>query len=884
MRRSRPLSRVLASAFLAVLTLVGGAGGASGSTATPGDTTVPGGSAVTVSGAGPFASLKVSVSQTANLIDQVVTVTWSGGAPTDDATSFHDNYLQVMQCWGTDPDGPNRDQCEFGSFSGDPRGPNQQPTRQVYSPGAIDPLETLKPTAADPSPDVPFDSVTGTTVPGGQIGQFFDQQSTNEIPFARTSPDGTGQVAFETLTAEEAPGLGCGTAISAADGSTSVEPCWLVVVPRGDTEVNGEPASANVTRGLITSPLSASNWAHRIVIPLHFQQIGQLCPIGSPEAATGGQEAAEEAITRWQPALCTQTGTIYGYSAVSDDSARRRLVSADPGLDFVTSPVPASQAPNGSTLLYAPVTVSAGVIAFNVDVNTNGGATVDQLAAAGTPLTSLNLTPRVVAKLITQSYRLAAPPYDPVVAGAPANVFADPDFLADNPGDTNLFERTADVLMPFPLSDVTKELWTWINSDPSARAFLDGTPDPWGMTVNPAYKGITDSGVPNDFPKADGYCQTANLPATDQPQVCTLDARPYANDLHDAARSASRGDTLARSNWDPTAQPPAFKKAPPQVTGQQSVMAFTDAATATRYSLPVAKLKNAAGNFVAPDAAGMLAGVKAMVATGVSGVLAADPATMSADAYPLTTVTYAATAPQALTADQRADYATFLHYAATTGQQPGLAVGNLPYGYLPLPAAMAAQTDTMATELKDGTYPVATPTTDPPTGTSSQPTQGGTSTPSAPTGSPRSTPVTTKTPVPKPSPTPAHSAVPTSTTSAKASGTPTPVATFPPGLGGPPSLNTVRPPLSLSPDASAASPAGALPTPPPDLPPAATSGFAAPASPSAAPVEPTRMVAATTAAVSPGASKWVVLVLLCFGALAAVSGPTLIRLSSRRSR
>ena len=39
-------------------------------------------------------------------------------------------------------------------------------------------------------------------------------------------------------------------------------------------------------------------------------------------------------------------------------------------------------------------------------------------------------------------------------------------------------------------SDVIEALTTYINDDPTARAWLDGKPDQWGMVVNPAYKGI----------------------------------------------------------------------------------------------------------------------------------------------------------------------------------------------------------------------------------------------------------------------------------------------------------------------------------------------------------------------------------------------------------
>ena len=37
---------------------------------------------------------------------------------------------------------------------------------------------------------------------------------------------------------------------------------------------------------------------------------------------------AEEAVLRWQPTLCTNTGVAYGYTPLSDDSSRARLLTA----------------------------------------------------------------------------------------------------------------------------------------------------------------------------------------------------------------------------------------------------------------------------------------------------------------------------------------------------------------------------------------------------------------------------------------------------------------------------------------------------------------------------------------------------------------------------
>ena len=55
-------------------------------------------SAVTVSGTGAFANLKVTVGQTKNLVNQAVTVSWTGGAPTLPAGGFGVDYLQIILC------------------------------------------------------------------------------------------------------------------------------------------------------------------------------------------------------------------------------------------------------------------------------------------------------------------------------------------------------------------------------------------------------------------------------------------------------------------------------------------------------------------------------------------------------------------------------------------------------------------------------------------------------------------------------------------------------------------------------------------------------------------------------------------------------------------
>jgi hypothetical protein len=56
----------------------------------------------------------------------------------------------------------------------------------------------------------------------------------------------------------------------------------------------------------------------------------------------------------------------------------------------------------------------------------------------------------------------------------------------------------------------------------------------------------------------------------------------------------------------------------------------------------------------------------------------------AAAAYPGTMVVYAAVPTTGLPATDAKDYASLLQFAATSGQDPGLGVGQLPPGYLPM--------------------------------------------------------------------------------------------------------------------------------------------------------------------------------------------------------
>lgn len=656
-------------------------------------------SAVTMSGkpGTEFADLKVTVSQTKDLINQAVTVSWTGGKQTSGFTDFQVNYLQIMQCWGDSPNGPDRTQCQFGGLTGQGTAGSFVRSRQVsYGPTLIDQEEPLKGQAGFVY--VPFwaagrDQPTGSGT--SDINEFFDSQVTNEIPLARTHGDGTGQEYFEIETVREAAGLGCGDPVTAG-GITAPRKCWLVVVPRGTTEVNGSTKTGNGTDRLDSSPLSMTNWDKRIVFPLEFQLVNQACPIGAPERRVIGHELVADAISRWQPALCAGGGALFSYTQLTDDVARSQVLDgSSPGLALMDNPILPDQVPADKPLVYAPVGLSALTIAFNIEQQPSPTAEPGMLEKAGRRFLSMKLTPRLVAKLLTQSYRGAVVKVPDAMKKNPIGLTVDPEFLELNPDykDLSFFVQPPDALVQLNGADVTSLLWSWIKADPDASKFITGTPDPSGMVVNPNEKDLV---LPTStFPRNDQSC-VVSVQGSDPAHpitltTCTLDSHPFANDMHDAGRSSSRGDTKAvqpvvDNNVVTTA------KVDRQAPGQRGLLAVVDAATASRYGLPTASLLNAAGKFVAPTTASLLAGESAMKDGPVAGVLAPNPSTIDPAAYPLTALSYAATAPSTLDVAAGKDYAAFLRYAGGPGQDPGIASGQLPFGMVPLPDKLKAQT------------------------------------------------------------------------------------------------------------------------------------------------------------------------------------------------
>jgi hypothetical protein len=764
--------------------LIGGTAGASGAgNGSPGSQGIVSGlpataSQVTVQGTGAESGLSVTVNQTQNLTHQAVSVSWSGAPPTfSDETSgaftstFEGNYLQIMQCW-SDPQTqtqPDPTQCEFGGESpSDAAYPVANPgfeySRNLSQRGWSN-YSALQaaPTWIDTTDNFdvePFDAVDGTVV-NQQADYTYNEDpfnpktfwknpyysfaTTNEIDFARTFTDGTGQQLFQVDTGLEAPGLGCGQDIEPGQGGALITPqCWIVAVPRSTPEAENPPDSGiGNDQGVVTSPLTPAAWANRIAVPIGFNPVGSSCAIGANAQQIVGSELAGPAVASWEPALCSQPGSpAFSYVQNSDDAARTNLVAPTfgaAGLSVFSDPANPNLVASTNPIVYAPLTLSGVVVAFNIqrvagiDPST-GSPYPGEEALAGDQVAHVYLTPRLVAKLLTESYQaqLEDITADRSASYAwvqhnPVSLLDDPDFLQYNPEfaflDTREKIDAGTLLVEEASSDSDLQVWRWILADPAAVSWLDGTPDPWGMQVNPLYTsalqlGGSSTGVaPENFPKSDPYCyQTGDTVVGPPPQLarplCLLDWSPYALTMSAAAQATAAANDGAKTTFNPSQSPQnAWGSNGPEVSGTHFVVSITDSASAARFGLQAASLSPAGQDtnptFAAPDTAGLTAGEAAMVPSSVTGVLQSDP-TSTSGAYPLTMLTYAAATPEGLSTSQRQLYAQFLTFATGPGQTIGVQPGQLPNGYVPLPAALLQQDAAAEAEiLNPPTFPSA---------------------------------------------------------------------------------------------------------------------------------------------------------------------------------
>ena len=630
-------------------------------------------SSVTVDAPGGGGSAKVTVSRTTDLVNQTVLVSWTGFRPSSstrldnsgDALDVNtENPVRVYQCRGANPSSSS--DC-YGSLG----------------------FRGIDPTATNPA-GVP--AVPAFTYPGQQ--NAFDSTPDGPANWQDnvTRANGEGEVSIQVFTKRESAALGC----------DSTSPCSIVVVPN-----YGRPQGA--TEDLLDAPWA---WDRRTVVPLNFLPVNDACPLTGQALRVEGSPVGAHALASWRAKTCVlATDSVrIDYTAIGEPQTRGDVASATTNVGLVIDPLD-GEAAAGQGVVYAPLAVTGLVIAFQID------------DANGRPVTDLRLNPRLVAKLITGSYRSGA---NKAVINNPVNLFRDPEFRDLNPGvDWPGGAPGNHPLLLGDLSDTTLALTRWISADPAARGFLQGKADPWGMKVNTNYKGVS---VPlASFPLLDPLLSETFEPI----QELDVLARQLSIARFPGALVTKEGDLNV------------VTKPPRQNPGRREVIGIIDAAAAARFRLPTAALENTAGKFVKPDPAGMLAGIKHAKVNSDGVTRTVDLTSKSPDIYPLTLLVSAAMSTKA-DKSERDQMASLLDYAAGPGQELGEQVGQLPEGHAPLSPALIAQVNAARTAVLAGyKAPPAEPTptaTPSPSATPTDSTPGGSSSgdlpPAAPTDGP----------------------------------------------------------------------------------------------------------------------------------------------------
>ncbi|WP_022877799.1 hypothetical protein [Microbacterium sp. B19] len=741
----RAVSAITAGAVcaIAVFGVFAGVGTIFASTATADDTAS---SAVTVTAAqqdkaldsAPMPDLAVTVSQTKNLLAQGIRLSWTGGkksvAP---SSSGGQNFLQVFMCWGddpTDPTRPDRTTCMYGGAN------SPGATRDAFRNYSLDeiPAEDQQYSALTsvaflpPYTGIPFVARDGARVDGIKtdpktgaktvdesvnlnVNPFFTSYSTNEISWVGSGDDGSGAVSFEVQTAAQAPALGCGNPVVSKDGKTTTgASCWLVVLPRGTAD--------NGSSSINQSGLFIESWRHALAVRLDFTPLGTRCPEGTAERLLAGSELTSNAIASWQPVVCNSAGAaVYSVLTVPESDALTAAATTEDAPLALTSY--ARETSGTDPLTYAPIALTGVTISLSIDRHPDPFKDVPQkyVDAARTPFTSVNLTPRLLAKLLSYSYRSSLPNganIDYLNKTNPDNITKDPDFLAVNDPEWGFQNLTgpaiADVIVPQGRTDSARAVWAYIASDPEAAAFLAGKPDPWGMVVNPWYSTDADTNPTktafsvdrDDFPKADPVEFTPSNAGV----INLVTWRPFAADLSSVAYLTLRGDGQGPGFWDANSIPPKYGKLPRMLPGNQALLGLTSAAAARRYQVVTASLRNPAGKFVAPDDTSIAAAAPAMAGSKTNPSVdsfdfTSDAARAATAAYPLAMPVYAAARPSMKDANIRRAYAQFIRYAVGPGQKRGPDAGQLPDGYVPLPADWTTQAQKAADAIESG--PVA---------------------------------------------------------------------------------------------------------------------------------------------------------------------------------
>ncbi len=662
--------------------------------------------------------VKVTVDHTTNLRGRErVRITWEGAHPSGGraanpfgASGLRQEYpVVILQCRGRDdaklPAAQRISPETCWTTTAQQRfrsGPERQAIwrRDPHAaPGDAEQKSGLAPEAfadCDDVPEfsahaVPFVAASGKVYPSCSADTMAPEAAVDAaLPAAEqaafTDTDGRGAASFEVRTATENESLGCSDTVA----------CSIVVIPiqgvscvEGDTECRRTgrfaPGSSNFAGEGVDDAVSASywwagsNWRNRITIPVTFGTAPNVCDVLDSRAPTAfyGSELMSQAALQWAPAYCLSKQRFkFQHNRMSDEAAFALVEKGGAPAALVSG---RREQDSTEPVAYAPTAVTGFAVSYVIDRPENAGEQAQ-----------LRLTPRLLAKLLTQSYTGSAyGAQHPGMAANPKSINQDPEFRALNPGlDTTAREAAATLLSLSESSDVISSLTSYLASDADAKAFIAGKTDPWGMVVNPSYRRIA---LPvSEWPLLDTFVPTYDLDCQQQlstPYFTQL-AAPVSS-LRTIAEAVLDGWPNVQTKCDraSSSDPYKFGRADRQGVGSRFMLGIVSLGDAVRLDLKTASLRTASNRWVAPDEKSLAAAISVAKpersATGAFAITQAALAKKPA-AYPGTMIVYTTARTSGLPRADAKHVAQFIRVATTEGQRPGSANGTLPGGYLPI--------------------------------------------------------------------------------------------------------------------------------------------------------------------------------------------------------
>ena len=535
------------------------------------------------------------------------------------------------------------------------------------------------------SDTMPPEAAVGAAFPPAELAAF-------------TDTDGRGSVQFEVRSDVENESLGCSAKVACSVVVIPIEglSCGQPSSPMSDSDKacrkGGRflPGSSNFAGegvDLAVSPAlwwSESNWRNRFSIPITFGLPPNTCDVLDPRAPTGfyGSELLAQAGLQWAPAYCLRKDRFkFQLNQMSDIAGWNLMLSGQAAAAEVSS----ARDPGPNEVGYAPTAVTGFAVGYVIDKPDNAGE-----------LPRLRLNARLLAKLYTQSYLGSdLGRGHPGMAKNPVGIMNDPEFQRLNKGLSKISQEAGAAILSLSNdSDVIRQVTDYITHDPDAMAFVNGKADPWGMVVNPSYKGI-------DLP-VEGWPQLDSFIPTTQDPCRKANPAVYFNQIAAPVTTMAKIAAALLDGW-PNVQTRCDKdqgtglyklgRIDRQSFGARFMLGVVSLGDADRYGLRTAQLQTRKGAFVGPTDASLASAIKLSKQAEPLGPFVLDQADVrrSRTAYPGTMVVYTAAKTSGASKADAAKVAQFIKISTTEGQRPGAGNGQLPGGFLPIRDAGATR-------------------------------------------------------------------------------------------------------------------------------------------------------------------------------------------------